>query len=61
MLKGMTSNLDKDILKWITDCVNPEEVLALIGPSGSGKTYLLNLTRARLHQPTMGRSISYND
>ncbi|XP_058774300.1 uncharacterized protein LOC131648568 [Vicia villosa] len=60
VLNGMTKGVAKDILKGITGCVNPSEVLELMGPSGSGKTSLLNLIGARLHQPTMGGSITYN-
>ncbi|KAK7244753.1 hypothetical protein RIF29_39579 [Crotalaria pallida] len=61
MIKGMTKNEEKDILKGITGAVNPGEVLALMGPSGSGKTSLLNLIGGRLSQPRISGSITYND
>lgn len=57
-------NMDEDnhkhILKGITGCIGPGEILALMGPSGSGKTTLLKVIGGRLIDNVKGK-ITYND
>ncbi|XP_024029813.1 ABC transporter G family member 26 [Morus notabilis] len=51
----------KHILKGITGCIGPGEILALMGPSGSGKTTLLKVIGGRLLEENVKGKITYND
>lgn len=44
----------KHILKGVSGCVKPGQLLAILGPSGAGKTSLLNLLAGRIQGKTGG-------
>lgn len=46
--------LEKDVLKGLSFCLQPDETLGLLGRTGSGKTTLIRLA-SRLYDPTGGR------
>ncbi|MSP57476.1 MAG: ABC transporter ATP-binding protein [Flavobacteriaceae bacterium] len=48
------SRPESTVLKEISLCVNPGDVLALVGPSGSGKSTIANLLY-QFYQPTRGK------
>jgi ABC-type multidrug transport system fused ATPase/permease subunit len=46
--------LERDVLKGLSFCLEPDETLGLLGRTGSGKTTLIRLA-TRLYDPTGGR------